>query len=311
MAIDLQAATPGAGTLAAQGTVSLDPLRLDVRARLAGAALAPYQGYVPFPARVQGIAHADLAVTGALSPAVDVRAKGTASLTDLSASDGDRRVMRVSRVETTGLDYAWPSSLAVDRLRIGRSWVRVERHADGRLPILALFASAPAPDAVRRGAAAPAAPALSVTVREAILEDGAARITDAAVSPPARIDLTGVRLAAQAFSWPARGPVPIELRVGTPGGGSASARGTLDLAAAGIDAKVTLAGVDLAPARPYVPLQGQIAGKVSGELEVTARLEPLAVAVRGDAVLADLAIAQGDVRVVTAARVETKGLDYT
>jgi hypothetical protein len=57
--IDLQVATPG-GTLG-HGLGLLDPPRLDVRARLAGAALAPYQGYVPFPARIQGQASADLA----------------------------------------------------------------------------------------------------------------------------------------------------------------------------------------------------------------------------------------------------------
>ena len=193
--------------------------------------------------------------------------------------------------------------------------MRVVRQADGTFPLRALFTPARTPpgEAERPGparASGAAPPAISVTVREALLEDGRARIVDEAVSPATDVDLSGVRLVAQGFTWPARDPLPIDLRVSTPGGGSVDARGALDLAGAGADLKVVLSGVDLSPAQPYLPVPGRIAGKASADLDVKARLEPLSIAARGTASLADVALAEGEQPVITAARVETTGLDY-
>ena len=313
VAIALQAATPGAGRFEAKGKVSLDPLRLDVRARLDGAALAPYQAYVPFPARIQGSVHADLAVVATLAPKIEVTAKGTAGFSELAFAEGERRVLRVSKIETTGLEYAWPATVAIDRLRVGRSRATIERRADGAFPLRELLTPARTPDAsaAQGAAAARGGPAISVTVREAILENGSARIVDETVKPASRVDLSGVRVVAQGFTWPARRPMPIELRVGVPGGGSVSARGSLDVASKGAELKVTLAGVDLAPGQPYLPLSARIDGKASGDLDVEARLEPLSIAVRGKASLADLAVADGGGPALTAAGVEATGLDYT
>jgi hypothetical protein len=312
VAIEVQAAAPGAGTIEARGTIALDPLRLDLRTRVAGAALAPYQGYIPLPARIEGSVDADVAVTGTLAPTIGVTARGTVSLTDLTASDGGQRAMRVSRVETTGLEYAWPATINVDRLRVGRSRVRIERQADGSIPLRALFTPRPPTGAVGPDGSAPSTPPpFSVTVREALLDEGSARVTDGAVNPAARIDLSGVRLAARNFTWPPRAPMPIELRVGTPGGGTVTARGALDIAARGFDGRVALGGVDLAPVHPYLLLRAQVAGKASGDLAVTARLEPLAIAVRGDAAVADVALAEGNRPLVAVGRVETSGIDYT
>ena len=69
--------------------------------------------------------------------------------------------------------------------------------------------------------------------------------------------------------------------------------------------------MDLSPARPYLPVRGRIAGKASGDLQVKATLEPLTITARGAATLADLAVADGDRPVATAARLETTGIDYT
>ena len=52
--VEMKVALPVTGTFDATGTVSLDPVKLDLRARLAGAVLGPYQAYVPVAARIRG-----------------------------------------------------------------------------------------------------------------------------------------------------------------------------------------------------------------------------------------------------------------
>jgi uncharacterized protein involved in outer membrane biogenesis len=321
--VKFSASTPEAGTFEAEGTVAFDPVRFELRARAAGVTLAPYRSYVPLAARLQGRLEADIALKGQLGEAMQLNGRGTAALGDLSFADGDRPVLTVRRIETVGLDYTWPATATIERVHMKKSWVHVERRADGTFPITTLFAPARPASSLGSGSAAPAptvAPAPSpaaetrkanVTVREAIFEDGSATIVDAAVSPPARLGVSGVRLAGRDFQWPARGPIPVELDLSTPGAGTLTARGKLDLTAQALEGQVTPNGVDLSPARPYLPVRGRIAGKASGDFQVKARLEPLTITARGTATLADLAVADGDRPVVTVARVETTGIDYT
>jgi uncharacterized protein involved in outer membrane biogenesis len=319
--VKFSAGTPEAGTFDAEGTVALDPVRFELRARMAGVTLAPYRAYVPLTARLQGRIEADLTLKGQLGEPLQLNARGTAALGDLAFADGDRPVLTVGRIETVGLDYTWPGTATIERVHMKKSWVHIERRPDGTLPLTALFAPArPAPSP----AAPPAAPApptaaetgpapskVSVTVREAMFEDGSATILDAAVSPPARLEVTGTRLTARDFLWPARAAIPVQLDMSTPGAGTLTAKGQLDLTARTLEAQVTPSGVDLSPVRPYLPLRGRIAGKASGDFQVKATLQPLTITARGAATLADLALADGDRPVATAARLETTGIDYT
>ena len=137
--VEMKVALPVTGTFDATGTVSLDPVKLDLRARLAGAALGPYQAYVPVAARIRGRLDADVAITGALAPRIDLAVKGTAAVRDLTIGERERPLITVARMEMTGLDYRWPTTVAVDRFRVERSWAMVERRADGALPLAALF----------------------------------------------------------------------------------------------------------------------------------------------------------------------------
>jgi len=125
--------------------VSLDPVKLDLRARLAGAALGPYQAYVPVAARIRGRLDADVSVTGALAPRIDLAVKGTAAVRDLTIGERGRPLITVARMDMTGLDYRWPTTVAVDRFRVERSWAMLERRADGALPLVALFRPLPGP----------------------------------------------------------------------------------------------------------------------------------------------------------------------
>ena len=315
--VKFSATLPEAGTVDAEGTVALDPVRFDLRARMRDVALAPYRAYVPLAARLQGRLEAELALKGQLGQPLQLNARGTAALGDLSFADGDRPVLTVGRIETVGLDYTWPGTATIERVHMKKSWVHIERRPDGTLPITALFAPArPAPSpAAPPAAPAPPAPAetdkTNVTVREAIFEDGSATILDAAVSPPARLEVTGTRLTARDFHWPTRAPIPVQLEMSTPGAGTLTAKGQLDLTARTLAAQVIPSGVDLSPVRPYLPVRGRIAGKASGDFQVKATLEPLTITARGAATLADLALADGDRPVATAARLEATGIDYT
>jgi uncharacterized protein involved in outer membrane biogenesis len=312
----LSAATPEAGTLEADGAVSLDPVRFEVRARMTGVALAPYRPYVPLPARLQGRLEADLALTGQLGERMELTAHGSAALADLVFADGERPVLTVGRIETAGLDYTWPATAVIERVHMKKSWVHIERRPDGTLPITGLLTArrpspSPPPAApAEPGAGAPAPAKVSVTVRESLFEDGSATIVDAAVSPTARIDITGVRLAARDFVWPARGAIPVQLDMPTPGAGQLTASGQLDLLTRGLEMQVKPNGVDVSPAQPYLPVRGRIAGKASGDLQVKATLEPLTITARGPATLTDLVLADGGRPVATAARLEATGIDY-
>src|SRR5262249_1887834 len=132
-----------------------------------------------------------------------------------------------------------------------------------------------------------------------------------AVTPAARVDVAGVRLVARDFTWPSRGPTDVRLRAPMPGGGTLRARGQLGLAPAKLDLTVILNDVDVTPARPYLPVRGQIAGKASGNPQVTATVEPLAITARGTASLDNLAVADGQRPLLTIEHLETTALDFT
>jgi uncharacterized protein involved in outer membrane biogenesis len=311
--VQLSVATPEAGTIETQGTIALDPVRFDLRTRVTGVALAPYRSYVPLAARLAGRLEADLTAKGTLGAKLEIGARGRAAFSDLAFTDGNRSFLTVGRLEMAGLDYTWPATATIDRVHMQKSWVLLERRADGSLPLAAVF-TAPRPAARAPAAAAPPAgppPAVSVSVREVLFENGAATVLDAAVSPAARIEVAGVRLAARDFTWPARAPVPVTLDAPTPGAGTLGARGTLDLAARTLQMQLTPSGVDLAPMQPYLPLRGRVAGRASGDLQLKAALEPLAITARGTAAVTDMALADASQPLTTAARVEATGIEWT
>jgi uncharacterized protein involved in outer membrane biogenesis len=322
--IALTARTPGVGTLTADGTLSLDAARLDVRGRLAGVALAPYQPYMPVRTTVQGRLDADVAVAGSLGSRPSAGVRGTVTVSDLALSDGPRSLTTVARLETTGLDYAWPASVTIERLRVLRPSVPLERRPDGTVSLAALsgavreslppaslteFEGKPAPDPAR----AAASPPLHIAIRETVVEGAGATFIDGAVSPPARLAFAGVGLVVHNIAWPARGATALQLQAPTPGGGRLTARGQLNLGGPRRDASlhVVLSDVALAAVQPYVPVRARVGGQISGDLEVKVNLDPLAISAQGTASLADLAVADGDRPLLTVGHLETAGLDYT
>ena len=321
VAVTLTAATPDGGTVETQGTIALDPVRFDLRTHLVGIAMAPYHPYLPLAGRVQGHLDGDLAMKGTLGPKMEMSARGGLAFSDLAFADGDgsAALLTVGRLELAGLAYAWPATATVDRVHMRKSWVRMERRADGSIPLTTILAArrtgraaaAPAEKAPAATPAPSASPAVSLAVHEVLFEDGAASIVDAAVSPTARVEVAGVRLSARDFTWPARAPIPVRLETPTPGAGSVTARGSLDLTGQSLDLEIHPAGVDLAPMQPYLPVRGQAAGKASGDLKLHATLEPLTITARGTASVADMALGDGGRPLVTAMKLQADGIEWT
>ena len=198
-----------------------------------------------------------MALKGQLGETMQLNARGTAALGDLAFSDGDRPVLTVGRIETVGLDYTWPAT-ATHRARAHEEVVGAHRAAAPTAPCRSPRCSPrrarrrarPPPGARATGGPPPPAAAdpgkATVTVREAIFEDGSATIVDAAVSPPARLEVAGVRLAARDFQWPARGADPGAARHAHPGRPGRSPRRASSTSPPGtIEAQVTPSGVDL------------------------------------------------------------------
>ena len=323
--ITLNAATPDGGTIETQGTVALDPVRLDLRTHLVGITLAPYHPYLPLAGRVQGHLDGDLAMKGTLGEKIEMGVRGGLALSDLAFadSDGSTPLLTVGRLELAGLDYAWPATVTVDRVHMRKSWVRMERGADGSIPLTTILAArrtarapaakepAPAPTTPPPSTPAPpTTPAVSLTAHEVIFEDGAASIMDAAVTPAAKVEIAGVRLVAREFTWPARAPIPVRLETPTPGAGTVTARGALDLTHQSLDLELLPAGVDLAPMQPYLPVRGQATGKASGDLQLHVTLDPLAITARGTASVTDMGLGDGGKPLVSATKLEASGIEW-
>ena len=96
---------------------------------------------------------------------------------------------------------------------------------------------------------------------------------------------------------------------GAPGGGTLDARGQLHLDTASLDARVALAGVDVAPARVYLPGRATIGGKADGELLLKGTLSPLVVTLAGALAVADATVGDGQRLLLNAKRMALDGID--
>lgn len=108
-------------------------------------------------------------------------------------------------------------------------------------------------------------PMLSVTARDLVYADGriaAGRlaletdlsILDQSLRPARRLDLRSVRVVVENASYPTGPPAGITLAARLPNDGTLDARGTVELTPLRAALDVVLAGLDLALARPYLPV---------------------------------------------------------
>jgi uncharacterized protein DUF748 len=309
--LKLDAGLPGGGSFTAQGTLNTEPLAVDLTLALADVEVAALQPYLGFRAAVRARVDANLAVVGPLAPSPRVSIHGDAGVRQLVVSDGQRPALTVERIAVTGVDVAWPERVAVDRVRVGRSWALAERDRQGGFLLRQLFeragagASPPAP--VGGAGAQPVTTAFSV--REVTFEQQGATIVDGTTTPPARIEIAGASLTVQDLRWPSRGPMKLELNSPMPAGGRLKVAGTLELEPIALEAKAVLEDVALQPAQAYLPIEGRIAGGATGELTVKVTAEPLGVQIAGQTRVRRFSLSDGERPIVTVGRVEAMDVD--
>jgi hypothetical protein len=220
----LSTALPGGGTLQVKGPVLAQPLDADLAFTLRNAPVAPYQAYIPVPARLSGRFNGDSRNRIALKDGAMVLAsKGNSWADDVEirAPGGDRPVIRVPRMDLAGIDVDWPKRAAVARAAFRRLAVEVERGADGTINLRRLFAepdgpaAKPAPDAKPAPASAPAPPArpapagdapkglletMAIDVKEVRVEQGFIRFLDRTTTPAFSQDLSRLELTVAGLS---------------------------------------------------------------------------------------------------------------
>jgi Domain of Unknown Function (DUF748) len=311
--VHLEASLPAGGTLKVEGNVSAEPMGVDVTLATQDADLGWLHPYLGFRAQIKGRLDANLAVAGSLAPTARLKISGEAGLRSLDITDGQRSVLTTDRLRVVGIDATWPERMVFDRVRVRRSWALIERDRQGRF-LLQTLLERPTPTPPRPSSSVPpvsgppTAP-FEFTIRDGIFEEQAATIIDGATTPPARIEVAGARLAFRDFSWPPRTPTKVELTSPMPAGGRLDVTGTLHLEPMRLEARAVLDGVGVAPAQPYLPIEGKVEGKMTGELILALTLDPVAVQVAGQARLQAFRLNDGERAVVTVGRVDAAGID--
>jgi hypothetical protein len=285
----------------AAGTFAAERGRVSVKVTLRSAEVSAVQPYLPIVGRVGGKADATVTVAGTLNP-LRMRVRGDASVAGLVFADGDRPLLRMQRAAVTGIDARWPDRVAIDRIHVTRPWAAVERNRQGVFSLRALFEppAAPRPGTPAARAAPVTLPAVSV--RDVLFEDGSTTVVDTSVRPAARFEIPRARLAMQDVAWPSRTPARLQVSATLPVSGELDASGTFQLEPSRMDLKMTLKGVDLAPARPYVPIRARFQGKLDADATLTGAFDRSALTIRGTAAVSSFELRDANRAVITIER---------
>jgi uncharacterized protein involved in outer membrane biogenesis len=310
--VQLEAPTPGAGRITARGTLDLTAQSLQMQLTPSGVDLGPTQPYLPVRGRLTGQASGDLALKATLEP-FTLTARGTAAIADMALGDSGKPLMTAARLQATGIDYAWPATVTVDRVDLQKPWAQIEQAADGSFPLRALLEPpAPPPGAPPRregpaggGAAVP----LDLRVRRAGVDGGVFEIIDSTVRPTARAQIHDARLTIRNFTWPAREPSALRLRATTGTGGTVDARGDMRLDTQAVDLTLAIKQLDVAIAQAFVPGRATLAGKLDADLRVKGTLSPLSVAATGRMAVDDPILGDGQRMLGYVKRVDMDGID--
>jgi hypothetical protein len=307
--VTLTSALPRGGTLDVRGTLQSAPLRADLTLKLAGADLGHANRYAAMRGLLSGVVDADARVVATWDRAPRLAVTGTVGASGLALADSRASsaapALVAERVEATGIDYEWPARVTVAALRLRRPAATLERTAAETLTLQGLFARPAAADAGDSGGGLTP----EITVSDVRVDGGTLAFVDHGLTPAARLELANVTGGLRDLSWPARGPVRVELAAGLPGGGLLSITGAADLDQQRAETTLTLKNVDLAHAQPYLPFRGRVSGRADADLDVRGRLDPLRLRVRGDVTVREAAVEDRDRPLLAVERVGATGLD--
>jgi hypothetical protein len=258
----------------------------------------------------------------------ELRVSGTTDLNDIDTADANNAPLFGAQSLHVAASSLVPFSNAFhfDEIRLDAPNVWIARDKNGVLsveqlagsPNAASGAAAAAPSAASAPAAQPAAAKaqpLDLSIRQFAINGGTVHIHDETTSRPVDNVFTDVNATLANFSSTAATPAQYTFAMTMGSGGTAKAAGSFGMVAKSADAKIELAGVQLAPMQPYIDnlAAAQIAdGKLGLDSTLTAdwskspaavqigdstlNLDSLKVAARGEKTPA-IALAQGVVKV--------------
>ena len=306
--VSLVSTVPGGGELRADGTVQAKPAVADLDVRLSRLAIEPWARYVSSSAKAAGIGEARLAVHASLDNGVSASATGTVAVDHVLVSDGGRRLLAADRAEVSDVDAGWPLRVALGRVTLRRPAVSLERDATGDIALPTREKPSSAGHETSATVNTPRAAPPPITIREVVIDDGALDWHDAAVKPPAQLEMRAVNLAVQDLGWPLERPATVRLRLRTPRGGVLAVTGNATLETA--DAHIRAQGVDLAPYAPYLPISGTVRGSVDADVQTrVSRASGLQAQVRGEAGVNRAYLADGARRIASIERARARGID--
>jgi hypothetical protein len=317
--VDLTTSVPGGGTLALTGTVRQAPDPSDLRLRLAGVNLASWAQFVPVPARITGLAEADLRLNEPLGAGIPSRVQGSIAVNRLGVADERHEVLGARRLELSAIEVqpagqgtSGPMRVAVGRVAVSAPRGTLERDASGEFPITRLLAT-PSPSTPPRAKtpAANAPPSMGVEVREVTVSDGALAWRDRALSPPARLDVSALEARVRGLGWPLRGTAAVHASFRPPGGGRVQVDGRVGLDPLAADLRLIAHAAELAPYQPYIPAKARLAsGAADADVAVVVpALSEGRGTVRGQAGLSRVDVRDGERTVMRLERANASAID--
>lgn len=261
---------PPQGSVKLGGTVSLTPMKADLKLEVAGFEFAPLAPYVEQFVNAR-LAQGSLALTLAVQVEMPANAapqavvSGDISVEKLGVLDakseevaGFRALMLRGLRVTSGADL----SVALDAIDLDAPYARVVVNADRSLNLAGLARQAavpPAPVVTVPTPAAPAAPGPKIDIGKITIREGDFRFSDRSLEPHAGLSLRdfGGTIAGLSSTNPAKGD--LDLKATVDGSGPVAIVGKLDPLGTvkTVDLKVDLKNVDLLPLGPY---SGKFAG---------------------------------------------------
>ncbi len=312
--LSFSTALPGGGTLVVKGPVIAQPLDADLAFTLRNAPVAPYQAYIPIPARMGGRFSGDSRNHIALkSGALTLASRGNSWAQDvvIRAPGIQSPVMRVDRMDVTGIDFDWPKHARVARITIRKPEVRVERADDGSINLRQLFTAAAPADGAAAEPKPPPAPktgesaavgdrpkslldTIALDFKEIRVEQGMVRFLDRTTTPAFSQDLSRLNVTVTGLGNRPGQRAKLALQSVVGGDAGLDMRGEIGAlgAPAFVDVLGELRAFKLASVDPYAEAAiGWVIKKGELQYKLHFKLEGDELAVKNDVVVGQLQVA--------------------
>lgn len=183
---------PKGGTLDVGGTVTLKPVKADLKVLLKDGDLSAYQRYIPVSAPLAGRADADVAVTATMDNDLRASARGKMTVRRLAIGPSGAPLVSVEQANASAIDVRWPEQIKIGQVQIRKPFALVERDKDGALPLRAVFSPPGTPKPAAPSAAPAATPVALKTAAPPAQDKAAVKPPPAAAQKKAAIDIADI-----------------------------------------------------------------------------------------------------------------------